>query len=169
MAAPVPTSLLVVFVTLAALTLALLAKSRGKRQVKVIRKATTQLKIQLKIALPEGASTGFPTLRAISKTDIACTLDRVDLKVSRNDGREPSAAVTPPPGTKIEPEPGIEVNLSEAFQKVAQELCETQDAGTPVKINLSIQCGFAGMSIPVSATTLSGRLSYDRLEDFHQE
>ncbi len=126
---------------------------------------TTRVALSVKIARPPGVATGFPTLRASNQSPTACTLERVEVKATRNDGKEASAQADVSPGTLIPPEPGLEVNLTEAFRKVATELCGWSGQKVQVKYQVITLCALGQMTIPIEEPPQNAYLSSEGLQD----
>jgi len=159
------TVLLLLIAAVVTFALFRLLQHRGKPTRTVVHKTTTEVQLSIKISRPPGVPTGFPTLRASNPSAVNCTLERVEVKAVRNDGKEASAQAEVSPGTPIPPEPGVEVNLTEAFRRVASELCGWSNQKAQVKYRVAAQCALAGMTIPIEEPLQSAYLSSEGLED----
>jgi hypothetical protein len=93
------------------------------------------------------------------------TLDRVEVKGVREDGREARADAGVAAGTPIKPDPGEEIDLSAAFRQVAAQLCDSFAPKTRVEYSVALQESVRGRSIPIETPLITANLWQDGLED----
>jgi hypothetical protein len=165
------TTLLIAVLGVVAILTSLVLKLRGRGidsgadSPTRARTATTRIATKVKLARPPGAKTAFPILCVMCMGPTLSTLDRVEVKAERDDGREARADAGVAAGTPIKPDPGEEIDLSTAFRQVAMQLCDSFASKTRVKYSVALQESVRGRSIPIETPPLTANLWQDGLED----
>ena len=140
------------------------AFNRPPVTVRPLHAGKTSMQTQIKLSRQMGKSE-FPKIHLVASGSGESTLDGVEVKAVRDDGREASASADIAAGTPIAPEPGTEVDLGPAFRRIAAELCAGFGAKTHIKYTISIRESVQGQTIPVNMPQMTANLWPEGLED----